>query len=468
MKPNVLCVSIDSLRGDYCSFLDSERETTPFLANVSKQSTIYESAITPSTWTLPVHTSIFSGLFPPEHGVITGGEVLGDQPTFAEVLRESDYQTRAFYQNAWLDTGGIIRGFETSSDDDSSEGDSLKARFADAVGSVSPTIEKFLEQGYDGQMLYREWANEDDDWTGKERPGENDVDSALEQVEELTEPFCWFVHLNDAHWQYEPPKPHHKAFTDRSALSLTKNIVYWQERVYGSRTSRLETISGAFEPPNTEVQTFRDLYQGAIRYCDALIEKLVRGLQSAGVWDETVLIVFGDHGDSFGENDVFGHHFTTDESVIRVPLLIRDPTQQLQNGHVSDPVSLVDLYPTILDLAGVDVPDNSGIELTEGTRSEAYTYYDISDHEYYTQAPDRGVSKDDLPAPTQHVVWRSADDRLTHYPQSNEYEVRGDRREELQNRLEDHRNGLTKVATGGQNLSGDVERRLEDMGYLKE
>lgn len=469
MQPNLLCISIDSLRGDYCSFLESDLDTTPFLSEIADQATVYESAITPSTWTLPVHTSIFSGLFPPEHNILTGDEVLGNQPTFAEVLRDAGYETRAFYENAWLDTADIIRGFDIESEEsDSTSGPSLKRKFADGVARVSPYTEILLERSFEGVKTYKKWLGQSAAESGKDTYGENDIDSAISETDGTEQPFCWFVHLNEAHWKYDPPKPYHKRFSNRSSVSLAKNISHWQDLVYGSRTNRLNTISGKFEPPEREVETFQNLYRGGIRYCDSLIEKLISELKSAGVWDETVLIVFGDHGDSFGEDGVFGHHFTTDESVIRVPLLIRDPTGEIQPGRVTDPVSLVDIYPTVLSLAGADAPENSGVDLTDSSRDESYVYYNVREHEYYTEAPQRGVRKDDLPSPTQHVIWRSSDERLTRYPHLDEYDSNSDRDRDLLRQLKSHTEELEDVVPEGQDLDKDVQERLEDMGYLRE
>ncbi|NLV11943.1 sulfatase [Haloarcula argentinensis] len=477
MPPNIVCVSIDSLRADFCSFIEDSEETTPFLTRLSNNATVYESAITPSIWTLPVHSSIFTGLFPPEHGILTGNERLGDHPTFAEQLQGANYTTKVFYSNAWLDTADILRGFSTgwSSQPSNQSNTTIKKKTSDRIEYLSPRIQEAIKKGYlyyqDSRPrkvydLYSMWRSSETSLTGKDTDGEHDVNSAITEMKDIKEPFCWFLHLNEAHWQYKPPNPYHTAFTDRSISALIKNVIHWQNRVYGSRPNRLKTIAGDITPPTREVETFRNLYRGGIRYCDSLVQKLVESLKSAGVWDDTIFILFGDHGDSFGEKGVFGHHFSMDESLIQVPLLIRDPTGQISPGRVSQPVSLVDIYPTILSLAGADIPENSGFDLSKETRDEAFSYYDISEHDYYTN--DYGVDKDNLPPPTQHIVWRSQSEKVIHYPISDEYHAVGENEKELKKLLQEHKAGFNLLDTGENKLSKNVQDRLEMMGYLQE
>lgn len=481
MNPNVVCVSIDSLRADYVSFINHREETTPFLSSLGSESTVYESAISPSIWTLPVHTSVFTGLFPPEHGIETGEEVLGKHPTFAEQLRSAGYTTRAFYDNAWLDTSDILRGFnKDSTDTQTSSEESLKSKIGDRLEMVSPALLDTAKTAYRAQRslldtvgtakhttnIYRKWRRMEPQEDIKDTKGQAKISQALSEIGDIKRPFCWFLHFEDAHWKYGPPSPYHNMFTDRSTAGLVNNYVRWQEKVYGTREGRLKTITGEIEPPTDEVDTFRNLYRGCIKYCDHLINQLVDGFKEAGVWDETIFILFGDHGDSFGENGVYGHHFSTDESLIHVPLLIRDPTGAVSPGRVSEPVSLTDIYPTVLKLADVNPPDCSGVDLSDETRVESYTYYNISNHDYYTNASDHSVSQKDLPPATQQVIWRSDSERVTYYPNEDEYDEVGSDSEELRERLHKHTENLSTIDSGDREMNSAVEERLEEMGYL--
>lgn len=474
-SPNILCISIDSLRSDFASFIsNSDAGTTPFLNSLSPQSTIFENTITPSTWTLPVHTSIFTGLFPPEHGVQTGEETLGDHPTFAEILSKQGYETKAFYKNGWLATGEILRGFEQKSDTvdtdpkSKTQEKSRKKRISEGIGKISPKFEEILENSWDAMRQFQNWQFTGTHRSRLDKGGRQTIDQALAEVDSINEPFCWFVHLNDAHWKYAPPSPHHTAFSERSDLGLLYNYSIWQSRVYGNRTNRLKNAIGDISPPKREIETFKNLYRGGIRYCDTLIQELINYMKSVGIWENTILIVFGDHGDGFGEDRVFGHHFSVHDSIIKVPLLIRDPTDRLKSEQISSPTSLVDIYPTILGFVEEPSPSPNAVDLAEERRDFAYTYYNISDHDYYTGAPERGIELDRLPPAQQYVIYGGAKEKGIKYPESDEFVEFGDLGDNLENRLNTHIESLIQVQTKDGSIGVNVEQQLEKLGYLKE
>lgn len=181
-----------------------------------------------------------------------------------------------------------------------------------------------------------------------------------------------------------------------------------------------------------------------------------------------MLIVFGDHGDGFGEDGVFGHHFSVHNSVIRVPLMIRDPTGRLENKVVSSPASLVDIYPTILGFIGESSKSPNAIDLASEDRTFSYTYYDISDHDYYTNAPNQGIKKEQLPPAKQYVIYAGENEKGVKYPQSNEFIKLGDGKRSLEDCLTSHTGQLIQVHTKSGSIGKDAENRLEDLGYLKE
>jgi hypothetical protein len=236
--------------------------------------------------------------------------------------------------------------------------------------------------------------------------------------------------------------------------------------VYENRTQRLKTTAGKISPPEDEIATFRNLYRGAISFCDYLIKKVVRYLKTANVWDNTVLFVFGDHGDQFGDDGVFGHNFSVHDSVIRVPLLVRDPTNTISSGVVSSPVSLLDIYPTILELVGVSAPETNAISLIGSNREDAYIHYDISEHDTYINAPDKGIQLDELPPAVQLSVWKSDEEKVVYYPEKGEYDPGGNSTNKLREKLQEHLDDINNVETEKGELSEQVTQRLEDIGYL--
>ncbi|TKX41339.1 sulfatase [Halorubrum sp. CGM4_25_10-8A] len=469
--PNILCVSVDSVRADFCNINGENGEnTTPFLNSIASEATVFRNAITPSTWTLPVHASVFTGLYPPEHGILTGNETLGDHPTFAQCLSKNGYSTDAFFKNGWLETGDILRGFDHSDGTDESKSDSgiktqMKRRIADELENFPELAEQTAQILYHAQKQYREWSGLG---SVSSRGGERTIREYVNHLSEGNEPFCSFVHFNDAHWRYNPPNPYQNAFSERTSLGNVYNYAWWQYQVYASRTNRLKAAVGDTSPPDREVETFKNLYRSSIRHTDSLVEELIDSLKRQGVWDDTILILFGDHGDSFGEDGIFGHHFSVHDSIIHVPFMIRDPTGQLDTGTVSDPVSLVDIYPTVLELAGVSGPETSGINLLRDSRDIAYSYYDVSDHDLYLGASDRGIDPDRLPPAKQYVAWAAEGRKVIEYPEEDEYVIVGHGDSTLRARLEEHRDQLDTIDTKEGCITDDVAKRLEGMGYLRE
>src|SRR5262249_44097261 len=140
--------------------------------------------------------------------------------------------------------------------------------------------------------------NEFEQWFDKKPPGK----------------FFSFVHFYDAHAPYDPPDP--------------------------------------FRPKDGKLP---DLYRGELRYVDSVIGKLYDRLASRGVWNDTILIITGDHGEMLGEHKEMGHGYFVYQQVLRVPLIVVIPGQTTKTVR-DNPVQLVDLMPTILDLVGVAIP----------------------------------------------------------------------------------------------------------------
>lgn len=465
-RPNLLYVSIDSLRWDEAGFGGGDAATTPFLRGFADRTAaaVYDRAVTPATWTLPAHASLFTGLYPPEHGLLDTSAALGDHPTLAELLAAEGYETAAFFQNGWLRVGDALRGFESGTVDAAGGG-------AGASSDGSPSLARRLVARSPrlrslASTVVNDYAATVRAGTFRRPPADGPVvESAAAALPELGEPFCAFVHLNGAHWPYTPPRPHHRRFTDRSALSLFWNRAYWQRRVYDNRE---RTWDGSLQPPAAATETMRELYRGAVHHVDSLVERLVSRLERAGRLDDTVVVVFGDHGDAFGDGGVFGHHFSLADGVVHVPLLVRDPHGVLPSGERPELAQLADLYPTLLARCGVAPPATNSVDLADGERETAFTHFEYTDRLFEDAGDDLdAASPEAFPPRKQVAAWRSPSEKLVWYPETDEYDGPAADDEDLRAALRAHLDGLDPVAprrTDG--VSGDVRRNLEDMGYL--
>lgn len=460
-RPNFLFVSVDSLRPDYCSFLDSDESTTPFLERLSNESSAitFERAITPSTWTLQVHASLFTGLYPSEHGVLDKGRRLGSHPTLATLLGNSGYVTESFGRNGWLESGEVLRGFTHHHTRYSQHIRKELAGFRDALGdgdlssaaddarwAVRGATEKLREQ------LFRHTA-----------PDSLTINAVTERLNGASSPFCFFVHLNGVHYVYRPTAPHHRQFGDHSLPTLARNVRYQRELV--DNRGRIYTGDYDLDPQQNRVTA--DLYRGCIRQADSHLERLFDSLRRTGELENTVIVIFGDHGDHLGDGGHFGHQFSVDDALIRVPLLILDPTDSIPQDRADSVVQLNDLHPTALSMAGIDAPETRSVDLTRRERDVGYVYYSAPDSFIDRMRSSGDISVEDLPPTKQYAAWRSEDEKIVWYPEKEEYAGPDSADADLQERMHEHKESLRRVSPDDDGeMSRAVEDNLRRLGYL--
>lgn len=296
-RPNVLLISIDTVRKDHCSAYGYERDTTPNLAMLAEQGARFDRAYAPSASTAPSHATMFTSLYPIGHQVLKQGHTLsqGDY-TLAEHLSALGYQTAAVVASFVLDEQfGFAQGF-TFYDD----------HFKPAFASV--TQKYWKEQPDVGDQTANETTRKAISWLKNQRNPER--------------PFFLFVHYFDPHAPYVPPKP----FSSRFKPS-------------GRQPARLDEIISR--------------YDGELAYTDREIGKIFRTMKKMDLEENTLVVVTADHGEGMGQHDHVGHSINIYEEAVRVPFLFRWPNRIPKGHRFKEPVELVDLAPTVLDLIGV-------------------------------------------------------------------------------------------------------------------
>lgn len=449
-QPNVVCISIDSVRADEVSFIShkgksmGKSKTTPNLNRLAEKSIVFKRAVSPSTWTLPVHASIFTGLYPPEHGVLDHDIKLGDHPTLGELLKEEGYETKSFYYNSWLGIDGILDGFERQRDPSEAGLDISGRRIY---------IHRLLARLNIAKQIYHLYSF-------RKRPQEDKetVRLAIKELKKASKPFCYFIHLHDTHWQYLPPKSLENRFSDASRISLRWNL-YWQYKMFGNREN---CWTQEWVPKESITRRMKELYRACIFQADSLIGDLLNTLEEQGYMDNTIIIVFGDHGDNFDDDGLYGHQFSVSNGLIQVPLLIYDPTNQLESEKYRSPANLNDLYPTVLNLCNIDPPSTHSINLVSNKRTTAYTYFHLVDGGYIDSYLD-DVSDSQIPPKRQYVAWRSESEKAIWYPDSDTYEGPS----ELAEDILVHFNSLDlSIDNRYGEINEEVRANLEQMGYL--
>lgn len=350
LRPNVLLVTIETLRSDHLSSYGYERRTTPNLDLLAREGARFETVIAQAPFTLPSVASLMTGLTPPRHGVRNHPAVLAaDIETIAERFQAAGYQTIAMTRHTWLRRkSGLDQGFEAYHNNKFAAGldaRSLSLAAVDFLRARDPERPFFLwlhfldphlpyTPSYPYSMLYRE-----SDPSGEEDGRLQHLRSMIATERESFEPTPYadipggpFYDLVFPHY------PDNRVLLDFAFWRRSRGSIFFDGGDYSSR----------------EVAEIRDLYDGAIAYTDDNVGRILKELDSLSIRDRTIVAVVGDHGEAFGEHELyFTHDFTLYDEVLKVPMVIRYPTAVESGTVVGQQVRVMDLAPTLLDLAGV-------------------------------------------------------------------------------------------------------------------
>jgi arylsulfatase A-like enzyme len=332
----VVLITLDTTRADHLGAYGFAEGRTPVLDALAGEAVLFEQAHATAPVTLPSHTSMFTGEYPPLHGVRYNGmfHVAEKTVTLAERLREAGFRTAAVPASFPVSRGtGLAQGFEVYRD-----------LFSESKPPPPATAERKAEEV---TRLGLEWLKA--------------------HREERT--FLW-LHYFDPHAPYEPPFPYSAEFREHP-------------------------------------------YDGEIAYVDRELGRLFEGMQDLGVWEDAVVLVAGDHGEGLFDHGEEAHADLVYQSTIHVPFLVKAPGMDAR--RVADPVSLVDVTPTVLELAGLPVPAMAGRSLTpllRGERGEIRALYfeSIADSLLFGWSPLEGVRR----GPWKYI--RSTAPELYHVP----------------------------------------------------
>jgi arylsulfatase A-like enzyme/Flp pilus assembly protein TadD len=283
-QPNVILITLDTVRADRMGFLGSKNGLTPQLDALATQSVVFEHAYSQAPITPVSHATILTGTYPQYHGIRNFGDRLPPSvPFLPDILHAQGYHTGAFVGSIILDPkNGFASGFERGFDVYDAGFHRQKTgerREASMQRRGDVTLEHVLE------------------WLGQQQGG----------------PFFLWFHLWDAHDPYNPPEPFRSRFPGAP-------------------------------------------YNGSIAYVDATVGKLLEYLRNQGLYDNALIAVAADHGESLGEHGELTHSIFLYDSTIHVPLLLKLPGNRFAGQRVTAAASLVDLAPTLLEALGQTPP----------------------------------------------------------------------------------------------------------------
>jgi arylsulfatase A-like enzyme len=308
--PNLILISIDTLRADHVGAYGSTTGTTPCLDRLAREGILCRDASSQSSWTLPSHATIFSGQFPALHGAQRTVHAFSDRsPSLAEILADWGYATQGFTAGGYLESVfGFSRGFDG---------------YADLDPLRDPESDHFRQLG--------EWYGAENLAQRQDRYGFEAIGRWLEAHRDTS--FFLFLHTYAVH-DYDVPE---QKLTCR-ARGCTSQAV----RFAASGLSR--------DPADQEHLVHR--YDAALAYVDGRIDALLRRLDELGLREDTIVVVTSDHGEDLLERRSFSHGNTLYQVAVHVPLILSVP--RLAPRVVEDPVMLVDVAPTCLAL--LDLP----------------------------------------------------------------------------------------------------------------
>jgi len=303
--PNLLLISVDTLRPDHLASYGYERDTSPAIGRLARQGVLWENAYAPSPATVASHASLFSGRHPYQHRTLNYASALPDEErTLAEILGESGYRTFAVATSIrFHDSSGFAQGFEHF--------ESLHEHPKNARGALA--TDRVLE---------------------------------LVRSDEDARPFFGFVHYFGPHTPYWPPAQWRVRWHEGAEPELPGGPGPY---VHGRREP-------GHEVPLETLRYLEALYDAEISYLDSDLARLLDGLAAAGLADDTLVVLVSDHGEEFKEHGGLAHARTLFEEALRVPLLMRFPAGLPAGLRVSRPAQLVDVAPTVLELLGLPVP----------------------------------------------------------------------------------------------------------------
>lgn len=359
-RPNIIFLMMDSVRAANVSCYGYERPTTPTLDALAEEGMLFEQAFSVGCWTLPVHTSLFTGLYPYSHGITISKNALPtDFPTLAGHLKGLGYETACFSNNAYVsEITNLTQGFDTVEEiwrvtNPRGIERTKMSRLRRWLEQFGPVTEPIIAAGRQLKRMRTFFEKP------RRREGDSGarltnlkIESWLSTSRDEDKPFFMFVNYMEPHEPYNPPQPYDRRFMPKRYSPRRVAQVGNNNQVMEQRSHR--------ELYEENLEIICALYDGELSYLDQQIGEIIEVLTAHNLLDDTVVVVTSDHGDSLGEHKHIGHRTSLYEPLVHVPLIIRYPARFQPGTRWGENVSLIDLYPTLLELAGAEPSLYSG------------------------------------------------------------------------------------------------------------
>lgn len=335
IKPNVVMITLDTVRADHLSLYGYSKRTTPNIDRLADDAVVFLDAISTSPWTLAAHASLFTGRWVSGHNAHMQHQKLDeDQLTLAEVFAKNGYATGGFVGGPYcIRKYGLAQGFTTYRDRlDFFEWRHTPYLFnaRKLIQILFPDLYMFLFQA-DGERIAPEINNDVFRWIDHNKQA----------------PFFLFINYFDAHNPYNLGAEYRKKFTK---LTFDADKANQLLDLYGYTPKHRYTRKNPTAP---FLEFVTALYDAELYYLDSYVGRLIDKLEEEGLKENTIIVVTSDHGEEFFDHGGVYHGQTLFNELLHIPLLISYPGGEFESFMVDSRVGLEDVFPTVLELAGI-------------------------------------------------------------------------------------------------------------------
>jgi len=385
--PNIVLIVMDTAGAKHMSLYGYNRPTTPSLERLAEDCSVYSRCFAPACWTIPSHGSMFTGLYPSQHGAHEGNFILSNNiQHIVPVLKMAGYRTYGISQNLLVSPpSGLCRNFDyfkqfakplgfgrfdhLFNPGDQPAADGILSRITKVL-TTKERIRAVLRYFWETRQI---WQGVKDlsrvaqyqlkrftapsPYQKSSRYADLTVNLVKKILGEITatnsdQPFFLFINLIEAHEKYRPPLG-------------WRRFSHWHDK----QLHRMHSLYEPDFPQKSKLQgVYQNLYDDEILFLDHTIGRLWQVCQQHPGFDRTAFMITSDHGEHFGEKDLYGHILSLYNELVWVPLLVKFPAGTVDKGVKDRLVSLTDLYATMLDLGNAPFPaPQSSISLANGT-----------------------------------------------------------------------------------------------------
>jgi len=361
MKKNIFLLVLDGMRPDRMSCNGNKRKTTPFIDSLVKRGRYFTNAYSVGHCSLPCHISIFTGVHPYFHKAGCNLSYYNNNlPYLTDELKKAGYTTSGIStKNPYLSVEcGFIRHFDRYFKVIKSN--TSRSKKTKQILKTTSQRFKFLRGGMFESLkdVYKKREREKlfdqlskfylyNDLGGKKITSL--LKGEFDKLHKQGEPFFLFGNILEAHTPFLPPLPYRNYF---GQVKLTKSLLtaFFDPHSF---------IEGRVSFTQEEQEGLEILYDSGLRYMDDLVSNLFEYLDHKNYLKDSLIIIMSDHSEMLNEHDrLIGHGNGTYEGMIKVPILAIDGSDPQFKGREDKGCSIIDVFPTILESAGIKLNHN--------------------------------------------------------------------------------------------------------------